>query len=253
MLLVKASATFPPVEWLKSLGFQITKLENGCVHSVVEEKSIDLLWIPCGISIPAAIEQFRFIVHEDVWRCRPNAVKTRIHSLLNINKRVHGRQCVVKRINKSTAEVFLNQYHTGGYVQCYFKYGLFYKDEFMACATFSKKRKFIGHPQPFFSAELLRFAVKDGFYVAGGLHKLISCFLNETGVNHLMTYADKEWTAGRSYEKIGFIHEGDTPPLTFSVNTVSFERTVLKHPSHTLADNCYRVSNLGNKRFVLQQ
>lgn len=245
---MKQTGSFPPLQWLRQLGFNIVIAANKSVVSTLPNSNITLLWVPLGESIPAAQHPFRFVIHEDIWRCHTRAVQTRINALLGVNKRIHARNCAIVRIDKNTAETFLNQYHTGGYVTGYYKYGLYFQGELMACATFSKKRKFNRPNSQYLSAELLRFAVKDGFYVAGGLHKLIANFIKETQINHLMTYADKEWTDGSSYLKIGFVHSGETQPLSFCINPATFERTLKKEscPAH-----CIEVQNLGNIRFVI--
>jgi hypothetical protein len=248
---VKETASFPPLNWLEEIGFECVLHSNGLVRSVLPERKISLLWSPLGLSNTETEGKFNFCIHEDIWFCYPEAVKTRIHSLLGTNKRVHGRQCKVHRIDKAQAEHFLNHYHTGGFVTGYYKFGLFYKNELMACATFSKKRRFLTDTQSLVSAELLRFAVKDGFYVAGGLHKLIVAFMEEAGVNHLMTYADKEWTKGDSYEKVGFVKTGESPPLSFCVNPNTMRRKLHTSSPVSCPDDGIAVQNQGNIKFVL--
>jgi hypothetical protein len=145
------------------------------------------------------------LVHlwQDVWLTKPAQVIARIKSLTRQNIRIHGRKTKVIKIEKPIADEFLNQNHLQGSVSSRHKYGLYLNTELIAVATFSALRK-MKNLDEYYSAELIRFAVKDGFSIAGGLSKLIKAFIDYKKPNDIMTYADMDWSIGESYLKLGF-------------------------------------------------
>lgn len=140
---------------------------------------------------------------EDVWQSRSQQVLARIKSLLGNNRRIHGRKTSIAKLDKPTADLFLNENHLQGTVSSRYKLGLFEKESLVAVATFSGLRK-MKHTENYTSAELIRFAVKAGYSVTGGLSKLLKHFANEYQPNDIMSYADRDWSAGAAYEKLDF-------------------------------------------------
>lgn len=188
------------------------------------------------------------IVHlwEDVWLSKPNQVLARIQSLLGYNKRIHGRKTKVQKIEKSVAASFLNENHLQGYVSSRYKLGLFEKDHLVAVATFSALRK-MNHSANYKSAELIRFAVKAGYSVTGGLSKLISYFSLLHKPNDLMTYADRDWSAGEAYIKLGFEQTALLAPQYFHLNEDS-GRTIVKVEITALN----KIFNTGSLKYILK-
>lgn len=144
------------------------------------------------------------IVWQDDWELKRNLVLSRIASLEGLNAKIHARKCTVKRISKDVSAPFLNQNHLMGNVASGFQYGLFFEDDLIAVATFSKART-MNYTEPVYrSAELYRFATKQGFTIQGGLSKLLKNFVLEQKIDHLMTYTEMMWGEGSSFLKLGF-------------------------------------------------
>ena len=80
------------------------------------------------------------------------------------------------------------------------------------------------------SAELVRFASKDGCTVTGGLSKLIKHFLILKKPNDLMSYADRDWSLGKGYDQLGFQLTSTTTPAYVYVD----EKTKLRYFPHRL-------------------
>lgn len=233
-------------------------LQSGCTAVGAEEwfcpaTGARFRFIPIGRPLAETDDAFHHIIHEDVWRLRTTAVSNRIMALCGQFTAVHGRQCTVRRIEKPAAEDFLNRYHVGGYVAAYYKLGLYKKDELLAVATFSKGRLMHRDQPGKKSYEMLRFATAGGIQVHGGLSKLIQAFTALTGCIHLMTYADREWTDGRSYERLGFEKTGQTPPLKFMVNTADYNRIQASTWTPDMPGNWIAVSNRGNDKYILSR
>lgn len=183
---------------------------------------------------------------EDIWRTRPNQVLARLTSLLGQNKRIHGRKTKVHKIAKPIADAFLNQNHLQGAVSSRYKIGLFEKDELVAVATFSALRK-MNHTENYKSAELIRFAVKGGYSITGGLSKLISYFAELYQPNDLMTYADRDWSAGEAYLRLNFLQTAIIAPQYYHLNE-QIQRRLVKDEQTVVA----QVFNTGSLKFILQ-
>lgn len=189
------------------------------------------------------------LVHlwEDVWLKRPSQVISRIKSLIHLNIRIHGRKTRIQKIAKPIADVFLNENHLQGAVSSRYKLGMFLNEDLVAVATFSALRK-MKHTHNYTSAELIRFAVKQGFTINGGLSKLIKAFVATVHPNDIMSYADRDWSAGEAYYKLGFVHVGDLKPQLFFLDD-ELNRKLNKNNS-TNAKN--RLFNTGSLKFVLK-
>lgn len=188
------------------------------------------------------------LVHlwEDLWRTRPVQVIARIKSLLGKNIRIYGRKTKVTKVDKPVADVFLNENHLQGTVSSRYKVGLFEKEELVAIATFSALRK-MNHTENYKSAELIRFAVKAGYSITGGLSKMIAYFVEMYQPNDLMTYADRDWSAGEAYTKLGFVQTAVIEPHIYILDEKL--RRALKRETQASAT---AVFNTGSLKFILK-
>ncbi|WP_443947161.1 hypothetical protein ACJVDH_08630 [Pedobacter sp. AW1-32] len=183
---------------------------------------------------------------EDVWATKRAQVIARIQSLLGFNTRLHGRKTKVARIDKPTADLFLDKHHLQGPVSSRYKFGLFLQEELVGVATFSALRK-MKHSPNYTSAELIRFAIKSGFSVTGGLSKLLAHFKYVYHPNDIMSYADCDWSAGASYARLGFTLEGKLESQIFQLNA-EWERSLIKDNTPSEIS----VFNTGSLKFILR-
>ncbi len=183
---------------------------------------------------------------EDVWLTRPLQVLARIESLAGLNTRIHGRKTKVSKISKPIADEFINRNHLQGAVNSRYKLGLFEKEELVAVATFAALRN-MNHTENYKSAELIRFAVKSGYTVTGGLSKLISHFYMLFRPNDLMTYADRDWSLGEVYSTLGFSLTETIAHQQFSLDE-NLKRSLIKNR----LDVCPVVFNTGSLKFILK-
>jgi len=169
-------------------------------------------------------------VDEDLWISRPDLLLNRIAALTGKAQRIYARDTVAARIDKRVAMVFQQTHHLQVALPGKYRYGLFHKGDLVAIAVFSGGRKMNDRPDDYRSFELLRFCHKQGVQVVGGFSKLIDAFQQEFHPGDIMTYADKDWSDGDSYRKIGFTIVGETEPQRFWVNT----KTKQRYDEHTL-------------------
>jgi hypothetical protein len=222
------------------------------------------------------------VVHlwEDVARQKPAVVASRLAALRGESARVPGRLTQVRRLEKAAAMAFLDAHHLQAPLPGKVRYGLFLPkryfrvlpaahfpvqqerppegeapnddDLLMAVATFAQPRQ-LPHGR---SAELLRFASRAGFTVVGGLDKLLTTYLRNHPAADLMTYADRDWSDGASYHRLGFGAISDTPPLRFWLHPTASIRhhdttlpagiTPITAPAHGYVP----IFNAGSRKFV---
>jgi hypothetical protein len=185
---------------------------------------------------------------KDEWEDKEDIIVSRIGSLLGRNKRIHGRLCEVKLIDKKTAEAFLNKHHVLGFANAYYKLGLYKKEELLAIATFSKGRKMNRLPEGKKSFELVRFCNASGITVVGGLSKLLKHFVTLSSAGDIMTYIDKEQSEGKAFLNLGFKLMSESMPIEFNVHKNSLRRFE-KHEAHE-RHNFHTIKNSGNLKLV---
>lgn len=166
------------------------------------------------------------VVHlwEDQWKHKRDIVESRVLSLLGRTKRIHARLTEVKKLSKPEMVGFLEENHLSVPVTGKHKYGLVYKEELVAVATFSASCPVHRDGEVYRSHELLRFCNRNGTTVVGGLSKLIKHFIKMHDPDDIMSYADLDWSKGESYTRLGFKKIGELPPQTFYVDPGTLER-----------------------------
>ena len=195
-----------------------------------------------------------------------NAFKTRIQTLTENKPKIGARTCVVKEIDKKTAQEFLNNYHFQGADQSApRRLGMYHGDELIAVLTCGKSR-FTAH-----TWELYRYCVNPHYIVHGAFNKLLKYFTTHYTVHGetLVTYMDlnKRFTVSNIYERSGFILDGITPPNYVWVQRNTFDcktryettkkKLVQEGFDNNLTEieimhsrNYYRVYDAGSLRYI---
>jgi len=151
------------------------------------------------------------LIFEDEWKLKKNVVKSRLLNTVGKCNKIWARKCEAKEVtDNKLIRKFLNENHIQGFVGSRVKIGLFYNDELVSLMTFGNLRKSMGQHSEQGSYELLRFCNKLGYSVVGGASKLFNYFLNNFKPKKVISYADKRWSKGNLYEKIGFKKVSDT-------------------------------------------
>jgi hypothetical protein len=166
------------------------------------------------------------LVHlwEDIWIAKRAQVLSRIRSLLGLNKSIHGRKVKIETLTQDQSIQFLDQYHLQGFIKAKFHYGLLYDNQIVSVASFSETRPMKSKGAAYRSAELVRFATRERYTVVGGFSKLIKHFTTQIKTNDLMTYADRDWSIGNGYEKLGFALSQVTEPALIYLHKESLIR-----------------------------
>lgn len=172
-----------------------------------------------------------FPVWEDFWEKKTDILKSKILGKLGLLRRVPARLCIIKRIDKPTADLFLKENHLQESTNSKIKYGLYLpqkyyrvlkgvyplEKEFLLCVmTFSGARNFKDGSR---SYELLRFCTLKNYTVQGGLTKMLQTFVRAYSPDSIMTYADLDWYSKGTYERFGFEEEGKLPRIYYRLNS----------------------------------
>jgi hypothetical protein len=204
---------------------------------------------------------------EDVWKTSGEIVESRLRSAIGKSVRLPGRVTQVRRIDKPTADTFLNEHHLQGSPKAKFKYGLFLPKRYyrlvkektlvdetsnetlMAVATFAAPKTYFRKHGESRSIELIRFANHSEFTLIGGLNKLLKFLEKEQQPDDIMTYVDADWSDGKAFEKLGFERIEKIPPITFYIHKVTHKR--LKHlPENETTDNYVEICNSGSWKMI---
>jgi hypothetical protein len=153
------------------------------------------------------------IIHiwEDDWDNRKEIVKSQIGNIFGLSNRIFARKCTVKEIlDTIVVKDFLNKNHIQGSVKSVFKLGLYYEDKLVSIMIFDNfegRRKMEDG-----GWNLSRFCNKVNTSVVGGASKLLNHFIKLMNPKRIISYADKDWSIGDIYQKLGFSLVSDSKP-----------------------------------------
>lgn len=220
-----------------------------------------------GTGHPDAVTGRPVIIVRDMWERKKEMMTARILAHCGIFRPVFARNCEVRRIDRATANSFLENTHSYGGASCRYCYGLFAvhpapydrqkKDtvrtagpetdgygqsdmqyqagQMIAAAEFSNARKWIKGGRGIRSYEWIRYASLPYLRISGGMGKILKHFIQDVCPDDIMSYADLEWSDGQVYRQLGFDEEGTRAPVMFSIDRRIWIRTAL---------NCHSVLNL---------
>jgi hypothetical protein len=189
-------------------------------------------------------------IYEDELTHKFDIIVSRVKSLLGVTTRIHGRSTAVVKLTKPELLKFLNDNHGNEPFNAKYKYGLVHNNELVAVASFGQlmHKKFEKGGK--WSGELIRFCNKNEITVVGGLSKLIKHFIKQHKVDDVMTYADKDWSDGKSYLKLGFKLVNELPPVEFFVDSKTLERFNYRTKTST-KNPLISIFTSGSLKFIL--
>lgn len=189
-------------------------------------------------------------VKKEIW-------KSMILSKLGKNHKIYARNCVVKTVSTEDSRKFLELNHLQGFAGGKTKLGLYHNNELVQLIVIGKSRynKNIKY-------ELIRSASKQYINIVGGMSKLLKN-VNDS----LISYADRRYSVGHSYEKLGFKKQKSVKPNYFYVINSSLESRI-NYQKHKLSkkikkfdtnlteienmhlNNFYRIWDCGNLIYI---
>lgn len=151
-------------------------------------------------------------IFEDEWINKQKIVKLRLKHILGLNiEKIYARNCIIKKIKTNEARKFIEKYHIQGYIGSYIKLGAFYNDELVAVMTFSKPSLAKGRKNNNDDIyEISRFCTSKN--IIGIASKLFKHFQRNYEWKEIYSYADRRWSEGKLYEKLGMEFVKNTKP-----------------------------------------
>ena len=235
---------------------------NASEHYLVSEP-VSIIFIPdCSLQGYLAKESLpgkstkKIRLWEDDYLHHKEVVDSRVLSIIGISQRIYARETLVKAISQTDLKKFLVVNHLNVPIAAKHKYGLFYQQELVAVAAFSRYCPIQDNGITYKSHELIRYCSLLNTTVVGGLSKLISHFEQDKNPEHIMTYVDREWSDGGSYQKLGFTIVAETPPQQFWLSPTKCERIATNYLPHGKSASEMRsegwtsINNLGNLKLV---
>jgi uncharacterized protein YacL (UPF0231 family) len=141
-------------------------------------------------------------VFEDEIEFKFEIVKSRLAAIFGKAEKIYARNCTLKELPPVIKRDFLNTTHLQGDTASSKNYGLYHKNELVACMTFRRPRD--ARMAAKYEYELIRYSSKLNVTVVGGASKLLTHFEKTIRPTSLLTYADRRWSEGNLYEKLGF-------------------------------------------------
>lgn len=153
-------------------------------------------------------------VQEAHWLTKQDIVKSRLKSILGINKTIYARTLKVKKLTSFEGTKFFIDNHLQCNARAEQYFGLINaNDEILAAMSFAKPRWFKKA-----SWEMIRFASKLEINVVGGGSKLLKAFRNQNS-GKIVSYADRCWSEGKIYETLGFTFSHISAPSYWWVSS----------------------------------
>lgn len=142
-------------------------------------------------------------IWEDDWIFKNEIIKSQIKNWLGITEsKIFARKCKIEIIDNKIGNIFLNENHIQGSDRSILKIGIFYKNELVGLMTFNKSegRKKMSD----YEWNLSRFCNRLNTNIVGGASKIVTYFIKKYKVKRIISYADKDWSIGNLYHKLGF-------------------------------------------------
>lgn len=195
-----------------------------------------------------------FHIFENEWLDinKQNIWKSVINSKLSQTKRVFARKTTIKEVSSKDSNSFLNSNHLQGSVNSSIRIGLYVEDELLSIMTFGKSRY-----DKKYDYELLRFCTKLNHTVVGGGSKLLKYFETNYNPKSLLSYANRRWSQGNLYSKLGFDYISETSPNYFYFKSgsnqiegrIKYQKHKLKNILESYDNNLTESENMYNNDY----
>ena len=157
----------------------------------------------------ACLEKGISLIHifSDEWKYKKEICKSIIRNKLKLNlHKIFARKCQIIELRNEQFNEFLDKNHISGGVRSSIRLGLIYENKIVSVLGLRKplQKKWNDY------YEISRFASQLDTTVIGGLSKFLNHIEKELKIQNIMTYADRRFGEGKSYEKCGFKLVGDT-------------------------------------------
>lgn len=202
-------------------------------------------------------------IFEDEWIFKQDIVKERLKYIFgNDKEKIYARKCEIKEISAQEKNKFLDNFHIQGKDISSINLGLYYNDILVSVMTFSKGNIAKGSKSKDGVWELNRFCSDYNYHVVGGAGKLLKHFQRNYKWIKIFSYADRRWSNGNLYYKLGFDLYSITRPNYWYVKGIQriHRFNLRKRPDEPKdipewvlrnKEGYYRIWDCGNLKFLL--
>ena len=150
-------------------------------------------------------------IYEDDFDNNFEIIKSQISNWLGLTKsKIYARKCQIKEVNTNEYRDFLNSNHIQGFVASKLVYGLYHNEILVSLMCFDKKEGRLNMEETGWN--LNRFCNLLNHQVVGGASKLLNHFIKTIKPSRIISYADKDWSNGNLYFKLGFKLVNESKP-----------------------------------------
>lgn len=175
----------------------------------------------------------------DEWKFKRKICLSRIRNILGLNtKKIFARKTKLFEIEPKLARTFMDNNHLQGFAGG-LHFALVDNDEIVSMMTFCKYRKSLGRESKPNCYEMVRFCNKLNTTVVGGASKLLKKFVNLHQPEDIISYADRRWSEGEMYKKIGFNFIKNTKPNYFYTDGIFKRENRFKYRKQELVKMGY--------------
>ncbi len=206
-------------------------------------------------------------IFEDEWTYKKDIVKSRIQNIFGVTtNKIYARKTIIKEVTSKDSKEFLIKNHIQGNINSSIRLGLYLDNKLVSLMTFGNLRKSMGESSTYGTYELLRFCNTLDTIVIGGADKLLKHFIKTKKPIKIISYADRRWSQGNLYEKIGFKFVHNSKPSYYYIvgnnreYRFKYRKDILikegydknKTEHQIMLDRkIYRIYDCGSKRYEL--
>lgn len=168
-------------------------------------------------------------------------VKSIVLNKMGRSTKVGARKCIIEKVNRSTANTFLDANHLMGSSRG-LSYGLFYNGDLISIIQMRRTKD-----QQF---EVARFCNKNNYSVTGGFSKLLQHFIIENKPTSVTTFIDRRYGAGKYLTELGFKYIHTYKSFVWTNVTQAFHRLIF--PSNTGYEfGCAKLWDCGQAKYMM--
>jgi len=172
-------------------------------------------------------------IFSNEWNYKQEIVKSIIAAKLNVHQeRIFARKCLIQEVDSKRCQLFLDNNHIQGSCSAKINVGLLYNDQLISLMTFAKPRF-----NKKYEWELIRFCNKLNTKVIGAAGKLLQNFIKTYKPASIISYADRRYSTGGLYDKLGFHLISKSRPNYFYLSKKSgygIPESRIKYQKHKL-------------------
>jgi hypothetical protein len=153
------------------------------------------------------------------WNSKRDILKSQLKNIVGQSDvKIGARSCSISVVSYEESKQFLTKNHLQGNSISKYRYGLYYNGELVQIMTFGKLRKATGRTHIDNSYELIRMVTKLNTTIVGGASRLFNHFIKTHSPQYILSFANRDWSVGNVYERMGMVMSGYTPPGYFYSN-----------------------------------